>query len=243
MQKPIMSKTAQLDEFDEALYHVSGDGDDKYLIATSEQPISAFHMDEWFESPANQLPLRYGGYSTCFRKEAGSGGKDTWGIFRVHQFEKVEQFCLTEPDKSEQMFEEMVTNSKEFYQSLGIPYRLVAIVSGVLNLAGSIKYDLEAWFPFQGEYKELVSTTNCTDYQSRKLEVRCGLKKQDQTNKIYVHMLNGTLCATERALCCLVENYQTPEGLRIPEVLQPYMGGKDFLPFTKELPKNLQRKK
>jgi seryl-tRNA synthetase len=135
------------------------------------------------------------------------------------------------------MFEEMVTNSKEFYQSLGIPYRIVVYRLRSLNLAGSIKYDLEAWFPFQGEFKELVSTTNCTDYrecshslsfldvvmfvmrvitdfqfaESRKLEVRCGLKKHDQTNKVYVHMLNGTLCATERALCCLVENYQTPE--------------------------------
>lgn len=243
MNRDVMGKTAQLEEFDEALYKVSGDEVDKYLIATSEQPISAYHMGEWFESPAKDLPLRYGGYSTCFRKEAGSSGKDVWGIFRVHQFEKVEQFCITQPDKSWEMFEEMVANSEAFYQSLGLPYRLVAIVSGALNLAAAKKYDLEAWFPFQAAYKELVSTSNCTDYQSRKLEVRCGLKKASDTKKVYVHMLNGTLCATERALCCVVENYQTPEGLRIPEVLQPYMGGKDFLPFTKELPKMYQRKK
>lgn len=152
-----------------------------------------------------------------------------WGIFRVHQFEKVEQFLVTEPTKSWEALDDMVAASEEFYQSLKIPYRVVAIVSGALNLAAAQKYDLEAWFPFQGGYKELVSCSNCTDYrqsllasvsahakfydaaEARRLEVRCGLKSKDQTRKHYVHMLNGTLCATERALCCLVENYQTPE--------------------------------
>ncbi|KAI9463983.1 serine-tRNA ligase [Lactarius psammicola] len=242
MNKDVMAKTAQLDQFDEELYKVIGSDDEKYLIATSEQPISAFHSDEWFENPEKQLPIQYAGYSTCFRKEAGSAGRDMWGIFRVHQFEKVEQFCVTEPEKSWEMFDSMIAISEGFYQSLGIPYRVTAIVSGALNLAASQKYDLEAWFPFQGGYKELVSCSNCTDYQSRRLEVRCGLKSKDQTRKVYVHMLNGTLCATERALCCLVENYQTPEGLRIPEVLRPYLQGRDFLPWVKELPKSLQRK-
>ncbi|KNZ59709.1 serine--tRNA ligase [Puccinia sorghi] len=238
MRKPLMAKTAQLEEFDEALYRLSGDGeDDKYLIATSEQPLSAYHSDEWFEKPKEQLPLRYAGYSTCFRKEAGSHGRDTWGIFRVHQFEKVEQFCITEPSKSWEMFEEMLENSEAFYRSLGIGYRLVGIVSGALNNAAAKKADLEAWFPSMGEFKELVSVSNCTDYQSRSLEVRCGVKKQGDTQKVYVHMLNGTLCATERALCCLVENYQTPEGLVIPTVLRPYMQGREFLPFVKEAPK------
>jgi len=242
MRKDVMAKTAQLDQFDEELYKVTGDEDDKYLIATSEQPISAFHSDEWFESPEKQLPIKYAGYSTCFRKEAGSSGKDTWGIFRVHQFEKVEQFCITEPEKSWEMFETMVATSEEFYQSLGLAYRLVAIVSGALNLAAAQKYDLEAWFPFQGAYKELVSSSNCTDYQSRRLEVRCGLKKPGETRKVYVHMLNGTLTATERSLCCVVENWQTPEGLTIPPVLRPYMQGREFLPWVKELPKSLQKK-
>jgi seryl-tRNA synthetase len=184
------------------------------------------------------------------------------------------------------MFDVMIANAEAFYQSLGLPYRVVAIVSGALNLAASQKYDLEAWFPFQGAYKELVSCSNCTDYrecrasfldhrtsdevahlhgpESRRLEVRCGLKKQDQARKLYVHMLNGTLCATERALCCLVENYQTEsvsafneawptyahciilvvlQGLVIPEVLRPYMQGREFLEYTRELPKSLQRKK
>ncbi|WFC99878.1 serine--tRNA ligase [Malassezia yamatoensis] len=233
MRKEHMAKTAQLEDFDEELYKVTGDEDDKYLIATSEQPISAFHSNEWFEKPAEQLPIRYAGYSTCFRKEAGSHGKDTWGIFRVHQFEKIEQFCITDPASSWDMLDQMIANSEEFYQSLQIPYRVVAIVSGALNNAAAMKYDLEAWFPFQGEHKELVSCSNCTDYQSRRLEVRCGIKKQGDSKKQYCHMLNGTLCATERALCCIVENWQTPDGLKIPPPLQPYMQGRDFLPFVR----------
>jgi len=240
MNRPVMAKTAQLEEFDEALYKVEGDGEDneKYLIATSEQPISALHSDEWFEKPSEQLPIKYAGYSTCFRKEAGASGRDVLGIYRVHQFEKIEQFCITDPASSWEMFDHMIDNSEEFYKSLGLPYRLVSIVSGALNNAAAKKYDLEAWFPFHGEYKELVSVSNCTDYQSRALEVRCGVKKQGDSRKVYVHMLNGTLCATERALCCIVENYQTPEGVRIPEPLQKYMGGRDFLPYVRELPKH-----
>ena len=236
MRKEVMSKTAQLEQFDEELYKVTGNADaddDKYLIATSEQPISALHSDEVFTEPSKQLPIRYAGYSTCFRKEAGSHGKDTWGIFRVHQFEKVEQFCITDPASSWDMLDAMLANSEEFYQSLQLPYQVVAIVSGALNNAAAMKYDLEAWFPFQGEFKELVSCSNCTDYQSRRLDVRCGFKKQGDTKQTYVHMLNGTLCATERALCCVVENWQTPEGLRIPPPLQKYMGGRDFLPYTR----------
>ncbi|CAG8732654.1 13999_t:CDS:2 [Dentiscutata erythropus] len=237
MRREYMAKTAQLEQFDEELYKVVGDGDDKYLIATSEQPISAFHANEWFEKPAEQLPVKYAGYSTCFRKEAGAHGKDTWGIFRVHQFEKVEQFVISDPEKSWEQFDEMVSCSEEFYQSLNIPYQLVAIVSGALNNAAAKKYDLEAWFPFQGEYKELVSCSNCTDYQSRRLEIRCGMKKMGDREKKYVHCLNATLCATERALCCILENYQTPEGVIIPEKLRPYMDGRDFLPFVRPLPK------
>lgn len=163
MRRDIMAQTAQLSDFDEELYKVTGDTEDKYLIATSEQPISAFHSEESIE--AKNLPIKYAGYSTCFRKEAGSHGRDTWGIFRVHQFEKVEQFCITDPESSAQMLNEMIQNSEEFYQSLEIPYRVVGIVSSALNNAAAIKYDLEAWFPYQGEYKELVSCSNCTDYR------------------------------------------------------------------------------
>ncbi|KAK8041196.1 seryl-tRNA synthetase [Apiospora phragmitis] len=221
MLKDYMAKTAQLEQFDEELYKVV-DGEaqnDKYLIATSEQPISAFHADEWLQ--AKELPIK------CL------------GIFRVHQFEKVEQFVITDPEKSWEMFDQMFTTSEEFYKSLGLPYQVVAIVSGALNNAAAKKYDLEAWFPFQGEYKELVSCSNCTDYQSRALEMRFGTKTQTETKKKYVHCLNSTLTATERALCCILENYQTPEGLVVPEVLRKYIPtNPEFLPFTKELPKD-----
>ncbi|KAI8139080.1 seryl-tRNA synthetase [Fennellomyces sp. T-0311] len=235
MKKDMMAKTAQLSQFDEELYKVTGDGDDKYLIATSEQPISAFHANEWFEKPAEQLPLKYAGYSTCFRKEAGAHGKDTWGIFRVHQFEKIEQFVLTDPEKSWEMFNDMIGHSEEFFQSLGLSYRVVAIVSGALNNAAAKKYDLEAWFPYQGEFKELVSCSNCTDYQSRRLEIRCGVKKMSDREKKYVHCLNSTLCATERAICALLENWQREDGFEVPPPLVPYMDGRTFIPYVKEL--------
>lgn len=126
-------------------------------------------------------------------------------------YTQIEQFVITEPEKSWEFFDKMIGYSEEFYKSLGIPYRIVAIVSGALNNAAAKKYDLEAWFPFQGEYKELVSCSNCTDYQSRNLEIRYGTKRQQDATKTYVHCLNSTLCATERALCCIMENYQTEE--------------------------------
>ncbi|KAK9314747.1 hypothetical protein V1522DRAFT_406954 [Lipomyces starkeyi] len=244
MNKDVMAKTAQLSQFDEELYKVMDGSDEKYLIATSEQPISAYHSDEWFEQPAEQLPKRYAGYSSCFRREAGSHGKDAWGIFRVHAFEKIEQFVLTEPEKSWEEFDRMIGLSEDFYRSLKLPYRVVAIVSGELNNAAAKKYDLEAWFPFQGEYKELVSCSNCTDYQSRNLEIRCGIKKLNQREKKYVHCLNSTLTATERTLCCILENYQTEDGLKIPEVLRKWIPGEpEFVPFVKELPKNTTSQK
>ncbi|KAH6603368.1 seryl-trna synthetase [Trichoderma cornu-damae] len=244
MLKDYMAKTAQLDDFDDQLYKVV-DGDsknDKYLIATSEQPISAFHADEWLQP--KELPIKYAGYSTCYRREAGSHGRDAWGVYRVHQFEKIEQFLLTDPEKSWEAFEDMIAVSEEFYKSLGLPYQVVAIVSGALNDAASKKLDLEAWFPFQGEYKELVSCSNCTDYQSRALEIRCGTKTQTDIKKKYVHCLNSTLCATTRTLCCILENYQTETGLRVPEVLRKYLpGAPDFIPFLKELPKETSSQK
>nr|CAA28572.1 unnamed protein product [Saccharomyces cerevisiae] len=239
MNKELMSKTAQPSEFDEELYKVIDGEDEKYLIATSEQPISAYHSGEWFEKPQEQLPIHYVGYSSCFRREAGSHGKDAWGVFRVHAFEKIEQFVITEPEKSWEEFEKMISYSEEFYKSLKLPYRIVGIVSGELNNAAAKKYDLEAWFPYQKEYKELVSCSNCTDYQSRNLEIRCGIKKMGDREKKYVHCLNSTLAATQRALCCILENYQTEDGLVVPEVLRKYIPGEpEFLPFVNELPKN-----
>jgi seryl-tRNA synthetase len=229
MRKDIMAGVAQLEQFDEELYHVGGGDSDLYLIATSEQPLCAYHLGEWMEEKS--LPLRYSGISTCFRKEAGSHGKDNWGIFRVHQFEKVEQFVLCEGDLevSKKMQDEMIKTAEEFYQSLGFPYHVINIASGALNNAAIKKLDLECWFPGYNAYRELVSCSNCTDYQSRAMEIRCGIKKMGDREKKYVHMLNATLCATGRAICCLLETYQDADGVRIPEVLVPYMGGLTFL--------------
>ncbi|KAL5786586.1 hypothetical protein ACOSQ2_008978 [Xanthoceras sorbifolium] len=231
MRKEIMAKCAQLAQFDEELYKVTGEGDDKYLIATAEQPLCAYHIDDWIHP--SELPIRYAGYSSCFRKEAGSHGRDTLGIFRVHQFEKVEQFCITGPNGNDswEMHEEMIKNSEDFYKTLNIPYQIVAIVSGALNDAAAKKLDLEAWFPASQTYRELVSCSNCTDYQSRRLEIRYGQKKSNEQTKQYVHLLNSTLSATERTICCILENYQKEDGVEVPEALQPFMGGKTFLPF------------
>ena len=189
---------------------------------------------------------RYAGISTCFRKEAGSSGRDIRGIFRVHQFEKIEQFCVVVDDFEESSREQtrMIDAAKEFYESLGFPYRVVCIVSGALNDAAVKKYDLEAWFPGQGAYRELVSCSNCTDFQARGVGARCGQKKTGKSDKkskdemlketaSYVHFLNSTLCATGRGICCLLENYQEENGVRVPEVLVPFMGGIDFLPFER----------
>ena len=190
MNREAMAKTAQLSQFDEELYKVTDDGTektDKYLIATSEQPLSALHESEWLTE--KDLPIKYAGYSTCFRKEAGSHGRDAWGLFRVHQFEKIEQFIFCKPDDSWEHLEEMLANSEGFYQSLGLSYRVVAIVSGALNNAAAKKFDLESWFPFQSEYKELVSCSNCTDYQTRELEIRYGAKSQTSSKKSYTHAL------------------------------------------------------
>jgi seryl-tRNA synthetase len=211
-----------------------------YLIATAEQPISCLHRNEWFDR--DELPKTYGGISPCFRKEAGAHGRDTWGIFRVHQFEKVEQFILCAPEDSWEAHEKMIKTSEEFMQSLGLPYRVINIVSGALNDAAAKKYDLEAWFPGYEEFRELQSVSNCLDYQSRNVNIRLRDIKNKEEKK-FVHMLNGTLCATERTLCCILENYQTEKGLKVPEVLIPFVGT-DFIPWVEErLPKAQPEKK
>lgn len=247
MRKEVMQEVAQLSQFDEELYKVIGKGsekgdeggtDEKYLIATSEQPIAAYHRDEWL--PESALPKKYAGLSTCFRQEVGSHGRDTRGIFRVHQFEKVEQFVLTSPfdDESWKMMDEMIANAEEFCQSLGIPYRIVNIVSGALNHAASKKLDLEAWFAGSGAYRELVSCSNCLDYQARRLLVRYGQTKKMNAAVDYVHMLNATMCATTRVICAILETHQTETGVKVPEVLRKYMpeAYQDEIPFVKPPP-------
>jgi seryl-tRNA synthetase len=243
MNRDVMARTAQLSDFDEQLYKVSGEGDDvKYLIATSEQPISAFHMGEHL--PKERLPLCYAGYSTNFRKEAGGHGRDVWGIFRVHQFEKIEQFCITDPESSWEMHAKMIKNSEDFFQSLGIAYRVIDIVSGELNDAAARKYDLEGWFPCLNEFRELVSCSNCTDFQARNLEIRYGYKNEKDSKKQYVHMLNSTLAATSRVLCALLETYQQPDGIHLPAALHPFLPESlRVIPYTRELPDNLDVKK
>uniref|UniRef100_A0A0X3Q8N3 serine--tRNA ligase n=1 Tax=Schistocephalus solidus TaxID=70667 RepID=A0A0X3Q8N3_SCHSO len=254
MRKEIMQEVAQLSQFDEELYKVIGKreapGDpsdateeEKYLIATSEQPIAAFHRDEWL-APSS-LPICYAGISSCFRQEVGSHGRDTRGIFRVHQFEKVEQFCLTSPhdNHSWDMFHKMVQTAEAFYQALGLPYRIVSIVSGELNNAAAMKYDLEGWYPGSKAFRELVSCSNCTDYQARRLAVRYGQTKKMDKEVEYVHMLNATMCATTRVICAILENYQTDDGIIVPEVLRRFMpqGLQEKIKFVMEAPIDQQR--
>lgn len=214
MNREAMAKTAQLSQFDEELYKVTDDGTektDKYLIATSEQPLSALHEGEWLTE--KDLPIKYAGYSTCFRKEAGSHGRDAWGLFRVHQFEKIEQFIFCKPDSSWEHLEEMLANSEGFYQSLGLSYRVVAIVSGALNNAAAKKFDLESWFPFQSEYKELVSCSNCTDYQTRELEIRYGAKSQTSSKKTYAHALVSLIASIKYPVVANIVSRMLPSVL------------------------------
>ncbi|VDN25692.1 unnamed protein product, partial [Dibothriocephalus latus] len=254
MRKEIMQEVAQLSQFDEELYKVVGKREDpdapsdapeeeKYLIATSEQTIAAFHRDEWL-APSS-LPICYAGISTCFRQEVGSHGRDTRGIFRVHQFEKVEQFCLTSPHDNESwnMFHKMIETAEAFYKALGLPYHIVSIVSGELNNAAAMKYDLEGWYPGSKAFRELVSCSNCTDYQARRLAVRYGQTKKMDKEVEYVHMLNATMCATTRVICAILENYQTDDGVVVPEVLRSFMpqGMNEKIKFVMEAPIDQQR--
>jgi len=247
MRKDVMQEVAQLSQFDDELYKVTGKGsenkddksvDEKYLIATSEQPIAAFHRDEWIDE--KKLPIKYAGLSSCFRQEVGSHGRDTRGIFRVHQFEKVEQFVITSPhdDASWKGLEEMIGNAEEFCQLLGIPYRVVCICSGALNNAAAKKWDLEAWFPASGAFRELVSCSNCLDYQARRLRVRYGQTKKMNQATEYCHMLNGTMCAVTRVICVLLELYQTETGVKVPEILKPWMPPQyqEEIPFVNSAP-------
>ncbi|HUX98801.1 MAG TPA: serine--tRNA ligase [Candidatus Deferrimicrobium sp.] len=226
----VMEKAAELADFEQQLYRL--EGTDLFLIATSEQTLAALHMDEII--PPEKLPLKYTAYSTCFRKEAGSHGKDTKGIFRIHQFDKIEQYIYCKPEESWSFHEEMIKISEELFQKLELPYRIVNIASGEMNDNAAKKYDLEGWFPAQNTYRELVSCSNCTDYQARKLNVRYGIQGalQDPHEKHpVVHTLNSTAIATERTICCILENHQNEDGsINIPPALQKYMKGKKKIP-------------
>ncbi len=221
----IMKAAAELADFEDQLYKI--EGEDLYMIATSEQTLAAYHYNEIINPET--LPLKYAGISSCFRREAGSHGKDTLGIFRVHQFEKVEQFVFCKPEDSWKYHEELLSNSEEIYKELGIPYRVVNIASGELNDNAAKKYDLEAWFPASETYRELVSCSNCLDYQARKLKIRMGKVGATQAKEI-LHTLNSTAIATERTICCILENYQNKDhSITIPLALQNYMNGKKVI--------------
>jgi seryl-tRNA synthetase len=225
MKREIMKAAAELADFEEQLYKIQDE--DIFMIATSEQTLAAYHYDEIIDP--DLLPLKYDGVSSCFRREAGSHGKDTLGIFRVHQFEKVEQYVFCKPENSWSIFEELINNAEEIYRELEIPYRIVNIASGELNDNAAQKYDLEAWFPASNTYRELVSCSNCLDYQARKLKIRIG-KVGSTQKKETAHTLNSTAIATTRTICCILENYQNKDGsVSVPKVLQKYMNGKKLI--------------
>lgn len=220
IRKEPMVGSIILNDFEDVIYKV--ENEDLYMIGTSEHAIAGMHMDEILEGI--KLPIRYGGFSSCFRKEAGAHGKDMKGIFRVHQFEKVEQFIYCRPEESEREHKHMLALSEEFFRQLGIPYRVMLLCSGDTGKISSKTYDIEAWMPGQNAYREIVSCSNCLDYQARRLGIRFRDKTNEDTR--LVHTLNSTLVATERTMVALIENFQMPNGnVKLPEVLQKYMGG------------------
>jgi len=217
-RKPLEGAIA-LSDFEDTIYKV--EGEDLYLIATSEHPLLALHMDEILDG--KDLPIRYSGVSPCFRKEAGTHGRDTKGIFRVHQFEKVEQFVFSKPEDSWREHEGLISNVEEIFQELGLPYRIVNVCSGDLGTVAAKKYDLEVWLPGQGKYREAASCSNCTSYQAVRSNIRYREKPSEPAK--FVHTLNSTLVATERALIAIVENYQQKNGsILVPPALASYMG-------------------
>ncbi|WP_369156738.1 serine--tRNA ligase [Streptomyces sp. R02] len=217
-----MAGTGFLGQAAQDVYHL--DKDDLYLVGTSEVALAAYHMDEILE--ADKLPLRYAGFSPCFRREAGSHGKDTRGIFRVHQFDKVEMFSYVAPEDSQQEHKRLLEWEKQWLTSLELPFRVIDVASGDLGSSAARKYDCEAWIPTQGKYRELTSTSDCTEFQSRRLQIRVREDKKVRP----LATLNGTLCAVPRTIVAILENHQQPDGsVRVPEVLRPYLGGREIL--------------
>ena len=207
------------DDFEDVIYKVQDE--DLFLIGTSEHAIASMYYDEILEG--SKIPLRYASISPCFRREAGAHGKDQKGIFRVHQFEKIEQFIFCRPEESWEEHEKMIKNTEEFYQQLEIPYRLMLLSSGDMGKVSAKTYDIEAWMAGQNAYREIVSCSNCIDYQSRRLKIRFREKSNEDTK--YIHTLNSTLVAIERTMVAILENNQTKDGhIEIPKVLQKYFG-------------------
>lgn len=217
-----MEGTGFLGQASENVYHL--EKDDFYLVGTSEVPLAAYHMDEIIE--ADKLPLRYAGFSPCFRREAGTYGKDTRGIFRVHQFDKVEMFSYVAPEEAEAEHKRLLDWEKQWLTGLELPFQVIDVATGDLGASASRKYDCEAWIPTQGKYRELTSASNCDSFQARRLSVRMRDGKKVQP----LATLNGTLCAVPRTIVAILENHQLADGsVRVPEVLRPYLGGREIL--------------
>ncbi|MGJ3508215.1 serine--tRNA ligase [Enemella sp. A6] len=222
VKSPAMEGTGFLGQAAQDVYHL--EADDMYLVGTAEVPMAAYHSDEILD--AKQLPLRYAGYSPSYRREAGSYGKDTRGIFRVHWFDKVEMFVYCEPAEAAEMHRQLLGYEKEFIDALELPYRVIDVATGDLGLSAARKFDCEAWLPTQERYREITSTSNCTDFQARRLAIRS--RGADGTAPLAT--LNGTLCAVTRIIVMLLENHQQADGsVRIPEALRPYLQGREAL--------------
>jgi len=212
-----------LGDFEEVLYKI--EGEDLYMIATSEHPLAAMYWNEVLKQ--DDLPIKLAGISTCFRKEAGAHGKDTRGIFRTHQFNKIEQFIFCKPEDAPKLHEELLENAEAIYQKLGLPYRVVNVCTGDIGTVAAKKYDLEVYMPAQGDYREAVSCSNCTDYQARRLGVRYRIK-EGAPPQGPVHTLNSTAIATGRTIVAIIENYQNSDGtITVPDALRKYLGGRE----------------
>jgi seryl-tRNA synthetase len=221
INRKAMEGAVILDDFEDVIYKI--EDQDLYLIGTSEHAMVSMYADEILDG--NSLPARYASISPCFRKEAGAHGKDQKGIFRVHQFEKIEQFVFSKPEDSWNEHENMITVTEEFFQKLEIPHNVVLLSSGDMGKISAKTYDLEVWMAGQNAYREVVSCSNCLDYQSRRLKIRFRDKTNEDTK--YIHTLNSTLVATERTMVAILENFQTKDGhVNIPNILQKYMGKK-----------------
>ncbi|MEU8681264.1 serine--tRNA ligase [Streptomyces sp. NPDC048611] len=221
-----MEGTGFLGQAAENVYHL--EKDDYYLVGTSEVPLAAYHMDEIVDGA--KLPLRYAGFSPCFRREAGTYGKDTRGIFRVHQFDKVEMFSYVAPEDAQNEHQRLLEWEKQWLTGLELPYQVIDVATGDLGASASRKFDCEAWIPTQGKYRELTSASNCDEFQARRLSVRMRETVDGKQKVSPLATLNGTLCAVPRTIVAIFENHQQADGsVRVPEVLRPYLGGREIL--------------
>jgi seryl-tRNA synthetase len=223
MKREAYEGVTALADFADVLY--KEENEDLYLIATSEHPMAAMFMNETLKE--QDMPIKLAGISTCFRKEAGAHGKDTRGIFRTHQFNKIEQFIFCKPEDSPKLHEELLQNAEDLLQKIGLPYHVVNVCTGDIGTVAAKKYDIEAWMPAQNGYREVVSCSNCTDYQARRLGIKYR-EKEGAAPKGTVHTLNSTAIATGRTIVAILENNQNEDGtINIPEAIRKYMGNRE----------------